>query len=363
MTPARTEPERSSQRGRWSRILRIVGAIVALGLLALLIDHLGPAALAAQLLVAGPGFIWIVLLHGFAIAISALPWHVLLPPRARPTLLQSVASRFVAAGANALTPVVAFAGDLVRLFWMPHKADRPHGVAAVIVDRLTYGAANAVFVLAGAIALVHVSGLPPVYMRMTVIGVVVLVVLVVIGVVLVSRFRLVGRVHHLISRIRRKERDHQFGDDVDASIQHMLRHKPGALVLAFLFNLTFRALITLQIYVAFRLLDVSLAWDQTLVFAALPIVMAIAGFVVPSQLGVQEGAQALLAESFGLSPTTAVAVVLLLRIRSLVGGAVVALLIATKPAPLENAKAAANSDPRSGPAGGDAPLEPEAAKT
>src|SRR5690349_18159780 len=147
------------------RALRIVGAALAVGLLVLLIYHLGPADLAHQLLTVGPGFLWILLLHFVAIAVSALPWHVLLPKRARPTVMQSIASRFVAAGANAVTPVVAFAGDLVRLFWLPHKSDRPHGVAAIVVDRLTYGAANTVFVIAGAVALVHV-GLPPQYTRM-----------------------------------------------------------------------------------------------------------------------------------------------------------------------------------------------------
>lgn len=341
MTAARTTTEQISQRGRVLRILRIIGAFVALGLLALLIYHLGPAALADQLLAVGPGFVWIVALHGAAIAVSALPWHVLLPPQARPGVLQSVASRFVAAGANAVTPVVAFAGDLVRLFWLPHKADRPHGVAAIIVDRLTYGAANLVFVLVGAVALVHHAQLPSDYTRMTLIGASVLVVAVIGGVVLVGRFRLVGRIHHLITRLRRKDRDVQFGDDVDASIERMLRRRPADLALAFALNLAYRAGITLQIYVAFRLLGIDLAWDETLVFAALPIVIAIAGFLVPSQLGVQEGAQALLAESLGIPTTTAVAVVLLLRIRSLVGGALVALLIATKRSALEEAKAAA----------------------
>lgn len=341
MTAARSPTEQISQRGRVLRILRIIGAFVALGLLALLIYHLGPAALADQLLAVGPGFVWIVALHGAAIAVSALPWHVLLPPQARPRVLQSVASRFVAAGANAVTPVVAFAGDLVRLFWLPHKADRPHGVAAIIVDRLTYGAANLVFVLVGAVALVHHAQLPSDYTRMTLIGASVLVVAVIGGVVLVGRFRLVGRIHHLITRLRRKDRDVQFGDDVDASIERMLRRRPADLALAFALNLAYRAGITLQIYVAFRLLGIDLAWDETLVFAALPIVIAIAGFLVPSQLGVQEGAQALLAESLGIPTTTAVAVVLLLRIRSLVGGALVALLIATKRSALEEAKAAA----------------------
>jgi glycosyltransferase 2 family protein len=347
---ARTTDERTSQRGRLFRILRIVGAALALGLLVALVWHLGPRALAGQVLAAGPGFLWILLLHGLAIAISALPWHVLLPRHARPTIPQTIASRFVAAGANAVTPVVAFAGDLVRLFWLPHKADRPHGVAAVIVDRLMYGAANAVFVLAGGVALVHAAGLPPQYTRLTTIVVIVLVALVAIGMVLVAKYRLVGRIHHLISRIRRKERDHQFGDDVDASIENMLRRKPVALALAFSFNVLFRVAITLQIYVAFRLLGVSLSWIETLLFGALPIVMAVAGFLVPSQLGVQEGAQALLAQSFGIPTTTAVAVVLLLRIRSLVGGALVAILIATKRSTLEEARAAAHA--------GDTPAAP-----
>ena len=338
MTPTRTEPPQNSQRSKWMKVLRIVGAVAALGLLAGVIYYIGPAAIAHQLLAAGPGFVWIIVLHALGIAIAALPWHVLLPRDARPPLLQSIASRFVAAGANAVTPVVSFAGDLVRLFWLPHKSDRPHGVAAIVVDRLTYGAANAVWVLAGAIALVHV-GLPPQYTRMTLIGVAVIVGLVGVGAVLASRYRLVGRIHHMISRIRRKERDHQFGDDVDASVEHMLRRQPRALALACLFNMLYRVAMSAQIVVAFHLLGVDLAWDQALVFSALPIVMALAAFVVPSQIGVQEGAQALLADSFGIPSAIAVAVVLLLRIRSLIGGGFVALLIATKKSTLKDRQA------------------------
>jgi glycosyltransferase 2 family protein len=337
VTQARSQVADNSQRGKTMKVLRIVGAIAALGLLTLVIWHIGPQAIAHQLLAAGPGFIWIVVIHAVGIAVAALPWHVLLPREARPTIWQSIASRFVAAGANAVTPVVSFAGDLVRLFWLRHKSDRPHGVAAIVADRLTYGAANLTFVIAGAIALVHVSDLPPEYTRMTLIGGMVLMVLVALGAVLAARFRLIGRIHHLVSRIRRKERDHQFGDDVDASVEEMLRRQPGRLALAFLFNVMFRLAMSLQIVVAFWLLGVDLAWDEALVFSALPIVMAIGGFMVPSQVGVQEGAQALLAGSLGISSTTAVAVVLLLRIRSLVGGALVALLIATKKSSLAQA--------------------------
>jgi uncharacterized protein (TIRG00374 family) len=336
--------EQISQRRRLLRGLRIAGAVVAVGVLALVIDRIGAAAIAHQLLATGPGFLWILVLHGLAISISGLPWHVLLPRSARPTVGQSIISRFVAAGASAVTPVVALAGDLVRLFWLPRRADRAQGVAAIVVDRLTYGAANAVFVVAGALALVHVAGLPHGVMRMTIAGVIALVVLVVAGVLLVGRFRIVGRAHHLIARLLRKERDHQFGDDVDAGIRHMLREQPGALALAFGFNMLYRIAISAEIVVAFHLLGVDLAWDQALVFSALPIVVALAAFLVPSQIGVQEGVQALLAASFGVPETVAVAVVLLLRIRSLIGAVFVAVLIATKKSTLDEVRAVANGN-------------------
>jgi uncharacterized protein (TIRG00374 family) len=337
VTPERTDPK-SSQRSRKMHALRIVIGLIAISVLVGIIYYLGPLALAHQLLQAGPGFLWLLVLHAAGIAISGLAWHVLLPRRARPTPWQSIASRFVAAGANAVTPVVSFAGDLVRLFWLPHKADRPHGVAAIVVDRLTYGAANTLLVIAGVFALIHV-GLPPEYMRMTMIGMAVLIALVGAGAILASRYRVVGRVHHLISRLRKKERDHQFGDDVDASTHEMLRRKPAALATAFGCNVLYRIAMSAQVVLAFHLLGVDLPWDQAIVFCALPIVIATGAFFIPSQLGLQEGAQALLAASFGIPQTTAVAVVLLLRIRSLVGGALVALLIATKKSSLDEAAA------------------------
>lgn len=196
------------------------------------------------------------------------------------------------------------------------------------------------FVLAGVAALVHL-GLAEQYVHASLIGGAVLVSIVIVGALLAARFRLIGRVHHWINRLRRKERDHQFGDDVDASVRRMLRARPGPLALALSFNLLYRVLITAEILVSFRLLGVELGVAETLVFSALPIVMAIAGFVVPSQLGVQEGAQALLAASFGIDSTVAVAASLLLRIRSLVGGALVAILIATKRSTIEEVKAIA----------------------
>ena len=311
------------------RIVRVLGLAAALALLVVLIVHLGPRKIGGELLAAGPGFLWLLVLHALAVALSALPWHVLLPPAARPRLHQSIASRFVAAGANAVLPIVAFAGDFVRLWWVPEKRDRPAAIAAIIVDRLTYGAANVFTVLAGVLALVHVSSLPPIYLRAALMGAIVLVLVVGIGMVVASRYKMIGRIHRLIRRVRHKHPENHFGDDADLHVERMLR-EPRGLALAFAGNLGSRIAVSAEIYLAFWLLGIHLDWDELLVFAALPIVVAVAGALVPSQIGVQEGVQALVAASFGIPATTAVAVVLLLRIRSLLGGFVVWFLLAQR---------------------------------
>jgi uncharacterized membrane protein YbhN (UPF0104 family) len=200
----------------------------------------------------------------------------------------------------------------------------------MVVDRLTYGVANTLLVLAGALALVYVAALPPVYTRAAFAAVIGLVVALAVAAVVATRYRVVGRVHRWIRRLRRKHEDAQFGDDVDAAITVMLRSSSSSLWIALAYNVLSRVAVSAEIYIAFRLLGVHLAVDQALVFAALPIVIALAGALVPSQLGVQEGAQALIASSFGIPPTIAVAVVLLLRLRSLAGGFLVWFLLARR---------------------------------
>ena len=310
--------------------LRILGAVAAVALFVYVIYRLGPEEILAQLVAAGPGFVWILLLHVFAIAIHGVPWHVLLPRQARPALRESIASRFVASGANAIVPVVAAAGDVVRLWWLPRREDHAAGVAAIVVDRLMYVAANAVLVLAAAAALARMSDLPAEYTRATLIGVVVLVLAVAIGIVVAAKLRLVGRIHALVNRVRKREEDPVFGHAVDVHVEEMLRRKPGALVLAFACHLIAKLAIGAQIVIGFALLGVHLDVNEALVFAALPIVMGIAGALVPSQLGVTEGAQALLAASLGIPSTTAVAVVLLMRVRSVAGLLIIGAIIATK---------------------------------
>ena len=56
-----------------------------------------------------------------------------------------------------------------------------------------------------------------------------------------------------------------------------------------------------------RAIGLSLTWEAAFAFAGVPILLGFVGAVVPSQLGIQEGAQALVATALGIPAPTAVA--------------------------------------------------------
>lgn len=310
--------------------LRLGGLLLAGAILWVLVDRLGAEAILAQLRVAGPGFVWILALHVLAISVAAVPWYLLLPRETRPPVAGAIASRFVAQGANAMLPIFGFGGELVRLFWL-RRGDRAAGVAAIVVDRLMYGASSAVLLAAGLVGVSRVPALPATYTRATVIGIGVLLAAVAIGLVLASRYRMAGRIHRMVLRIRRKlDEDRRFGDDVDRHVEQMLHRRAWIPWLAALLHLLGRAMIGAEIVFAFWLLGASLGWSEALVFAALPVMVSVSGAIVPNQLGVWEATNALVAAAMGLSPTTAVAVVLLLRLRQLAGVIVIALILALR---------------------------------
>lgn len=311
--------------------VRIIGACIAVAILAVLVARIGVRAILDQLAAVGPGFFWIVLMHVVAIAVVAIPWTLLLPAAARPSLPYAVASRFASTGANAVLPLFGFAGDLVRLWWL-RRADHAAGVAGLVVDRLVYGAGNALLLGAAIVAVVNTAALPASYLTAAIVGACALLVMFAVGILIAPRLKLGGRIHRLILRLRRKVEDSELGDAIDHHIETILRERRAAMALGCLLHMVGKVIIGLEVYVAFALLDVWLTWDLVILFTVLPVILSITGVLVPSQLGVQEGAFAIVAASYGIDPAIAVAVVLVMRVRQLVCAAlVVVMLILHKP--------------------------------
>jgi hypothetical protein len=121
--------------------------------------------------------------------------------------------------------------------------------------------------------------------------------------------------------------DVEFGRRVDGELLSILRRKPGRLALGVLTHMLGRSAILFEAYVALELMGVSFRAADAIVLAVVPIGLSLFFSSVPSQIGVQEGGQALVAGALGMSPSVGVTLVLLQRFRQLVFAGVAPLLL------------------------------------
>ncbi len=273
--------------------------------------------MAAQLVRVGPWVLLLLVPYGIGTAVGALPWGRLLSRSVRPTTVGIVLSRFAASSANALLPLFGVAGEPSRLLWLPAAA-RAQGLAAIVVDRLLYNASNGLVLLAGALAAAYATQLPESWVLMAV-GMSAVILAVSASIVwMIARAGVGRRIHALLGRLFRglytKE---DFGRRVDTSLLELLRGPRTRLAQSLGLHVAGRSLLALEVFLGLALLGTPVTISQGIVLAVVPIALSVFFSSVPSQIGVQEGAQTLVASALGLDPAAVLALVLLQRFRQL----------------------------------------------
>lgn len=312
-----------------ARVVRVMGLVAALAIMIVLVARLGPARIVDELEHVGADAAWLLVIYAAGTVVGALPYYVLFARDARPSVRSALVGRFAASGINVIVPLFGMGGEPTRLLWLP-TARRTTGIAAIIVDRLTYGVASAVFLVGGALSAIALANLPASYAIGGLIGAGVMLAGAAGAIYLVSRHGVGDRLHRLVVRLRRRTipEGGRVGASIDREIEDIVSRR-SSVMLAIGLGLVSRFVLGAELFIAFRLLDVHLSLAEAYTFAAVPVLLAVVGAVVPGQLGLQEGSQALVAQAIGLDPTTAVAAVLLTRVRQLVTAAIGAALVAT----------------------------------
>lgn len=338
-------------RAKASRVLRFGAWAVGLGFAVLVVIRVGPSSVLSTLLSVGPRLSWLIAAYLLSTTVMALPWRLLLPSSARPSLPGTVASRFAASGLNAVLPFVG-AGEASRLLWLPPLA-RAAGGAALIADRLTFAVASLIVLVAAGAATWFLEQ-PPAGLRLAVgVAAVVFAVLLAGAAWTARQGRVASVVGRLIQRsLNRLRRRVPTADDtgapgvgasVDAHLQRLFA-QPGRLAVATLIHVAARALAVGEIYLALRALDVAVLPAEVMVLAAVPVALALVGAVVPGQVGLVEGTQAAVAGALGLGASAGLAVVLLQRARQVLFLPVTAALLASRSHP-ESPPTRAADDP------------------
>jgi uncharacterized protein (TIRG00374 family) len=307
--------------------VKVVLLLVGIALVVLFVHRIGARAIGAELSRVGPSAFLIIVPYGLGTALSAFPWSWLLPEASRPPSSALIAGRFAASGANSLLPFFGLAGEPTRLLWLPVEA-RAAGLAAIVVDRVLYNSGSALVLLLGS-AISLYTQLPRFLSAAAAVTSLVILAVTLGALYSVAHFGVGTRLQGLLARVLGDAyREGHFGESVDAALQGLLKKPRRALARGLALHFVARLLIGLEVYVALWCLGSDASAKDALVLATVPIATALFASSIPSQIGVQEGAQAYTCAALGLPPALGVALVVLQRLRQLAFVSATPLLLA-----------------------------------
>jgi hypothetical protein len=301
---------------RKSRV-RLLPVLIGLLLIPVFVSRVGVSAIARELQRLGPESLLILLPYAAGTALAAFPWAWLLGARLRPRRSATIASRFAASGANALLPFFGFAGEPCRLFWLPSSA-RAAGLAAIVVDRLLYNAAGGLLLLIGAAATLTTRLSVAVSAAAAALAAVIVAISFVI-VYVISRYGVGAGVQRILRRVLSSAYTQpELGARVDTAVRIILRGPRAPLWRGLLVHFVARVLLGVEVYVALWSLHAGMSVGEAIVLSTVPIATSVFASSIPSQIGVQEGAQAMVCAALGHPPALGLVLVLLQRLRQLV---------------------------------------------
>lgn len=316
--------------------------LAGVALVVLFVARVGAGRLASELAQAGPSALWLLVVYGAGTTLGAFPFGRLLPTAFRPSAWALVQGRFAASTANALLPFFGVAGEPSRLLWLPAEA-HPLGVAAIVVDRILYNAANGILLMLGALVAAGFTSLPAELAAVACALGALTVGVTAVGFLLVARAGVGRRLHALLLRaLGDRYAREDFGRAVDVGLVEMVRGPQRPLAFGLVVHLVARAVLVLEVPVGLLVLDAGASVAQAVVLAVVPIAVSFVFSSIPSQLGVQEGAQTLVAGAIGLEPTVVLAVVLLQRFRQLAFALLLPILLAGARAPARSQRESVN---------------------
>jgi hypothetical protein len=144
-----------------------------------------------------------------------------------------------------------------------------------------------------------------------------------------SRWGMARGLQRIVQRLLgNANRDPELGARVDAVLhQHLERRGRPVLLRGLLLHLAARVVASAEVAVALWSLHAPARLGEAIVLSSVPIATSVIASSIPSQVGVQEGAQAFVCAALGFDPALGLVLVLLQRLRQLAFVPVTLLLL------------------------------------
>jgi uncharacterized protein (TIRG00374 family) len=320
-------------RGALRTAVHVVALAVGVALLALMVAKAGPQRLWAETVRGGPALLLVLPVSFGWFALNTYGWRLAL---AAPAPIALLFRAHVAAEAlNNVTPFMALGGEPLKPSLLQERIATEVVIASVIGDNVVHALSAPLFMVAGlvlgAIAFpIEHTLLSGIFLATAVLG------LLAAGLWLGGGSGLVGALSRAAAR-RLGRADARWAEQAV---------RVDALTRSFLDGRTWRFWASLGVHLAARLLGVAealfimAALGEPFSFSAAMLLIAVAHVgvnlvfsIIPSQVGVQETAAYLIFAAIGLDPASAIALMLIRRVRSIVWIAIGLMLLIPKRRP------------------------------
>lgn len=267
---------------------------------------------------AGWGLLGLMLYHQVQTLTDAAGWLVLIPKKNRIRLSSSFFLHWIAASINDLLPTARVGGDIVlarvaSMWGTPLRI----ATAAMIVDITIGVVTNVIFVLAGCILLVVVTGRTD--LARPALVAVLTGTLAATGFYAVQRMGVFRWSATLASRLAKAPGSDLLvhsGETLDRTIRLVYARRRGVAG-CYLFWVLSRIIASGEVWIALWALGFRSSFTTAMILESAALAIRGAAFLVPGAVGVQEGGYILLGNLLGIPGETALALSLVRRVREL----------------------------------------------
>jgi hypothetical protein len=303
--------------------LRFFAVLLGLGLLGYLVFRTGPETVWKQVQAVGWGLALIIILGGFSQLIRTCAWRQTITyDISGLTWSRSIGAQLASDACGQLGFAGKLVGEGIRVSLLSPVVPLARGISSCTIDGgLHLLTAAVVAVLGISISLLHFP-LSSQWRGYALLLAGVLIALVVLaGVAVASRWRLMGNAARVIGRLPQL-RNWIVGKQltIDSAEENLLtfsRKAPAAFWASLIFSLLWHALAVLEVYVILRFMGARIALVGSFALEGLTKVINLVGALNPGNIGTYEGGNMLIAKMFGVTGTAGLTLALCRRARSI----------------------------------------------
>jgi len=319
----------SNPRLSRSSVLRLLSALLGVGLLGYLVFRVGPGSLLRHTAAVGWGMGVILLLGGASHLVKSSAWRLTFPLEIRRSIPTSraFALRLISEALGQLGVPGQVVGEGMRVSLLGRSVPLANRIASATIDRGLYTLSSVVVGVFGLLGAAMLFPLSPAWKLYSVVFAAGMLSFLALAVVAVQRrWLLLSAVFRGLNRIPKLNKWLEGKEVTVSSAEHTLlnfhRERPRDFWLSFGFNLVGQLLAISEIYLLLWFMNSRIGFVSALIFEGFTKLVNTVGGIVPGNVGTYEGGNMLIAKLFRVSPGVGFAVGICRHARALFWAAV-----------------------------------------